>query len=112
MTDKFKPTKATAYEKMRSKALRNSEIQAEYEAFRIQYELAEKMRKKREQANLTQEDVAELLHTKKPAISRLEATSSKANLPSPSLSTLCRYAVALGYTLKISLVPIKKDTKI
>lgn len=107
MRNKFKPTKPQAYEALRKKALQHPEIQAEYEAFRIQYELAKKMRKKREDAQLTQEDLAKLLHTQKPAISRLEATGRKINSPSPSLDTLCRYAVALGYTLKINLVRLK-----
>ena len=105
MSEQYKPTKPGLYEKMRKKALKNPEISAEYEAFRLQYELAEQMRKKREAINMTQEDVAEQMHTKKTTISRLESTRDAKH--SPSISTLCRYAMALGYTLKISLVPVK-----
>ena len=51
---------------------------------------------------LTQEQMAEILHTNKSNISRLESVSSNI---SPKLSTLTDYAAAVGYKLKIEFVP-------
>jgi transcriptional regulator with XRE-family HTH domain len=45
-------------------------------------------------AGLTQEELAEILHTKKSNISRLERVNSKS---SPKLSTIEEYAKAVGY---------------
>lgn len=54
------------------------------------------------EAGKTQEEVAQLMHTKKSAISRLENSKGK---HSPSLYTLKKYAEALGCELKMQLVP-------
>jgi hypothetical protein len=108
MANKFKPTHPSVHEKMRATALKDPALRAEYESFRIQYELAARMKKLREKIRLTQEAVAELMSTKTPMISRLESINSK---HSPSIGTLCKYANALGYTLKIDLVPLKSKNK-
>jgi transcriptional regulator with XRE-family HTH domain len=63
------------------------------------------MRETREKANLSQEDVAERMHATRSAVSRLE--SSGTGRHSPSLETLLKYAQALGYSIKINLVPAK-----
>jgi DNA-binding XRE family transcriptional regulator len=99
----------------RSKSLHNAlkkhvyndpEAYAEYQAFNLQLELAEQMKKARERMDLTQEDVAEMMHTKKQAISRLESATDE-HKNSPSLKTLIKYAVAIGYKLQIKFVPEK-----
>ena len=51
---------------------------------------------------VTQEELAEILHTKKSNISRLENVNSKI---SPKLSTIEQYAKAVGCKLEISFVP-------
>ena len=56
----------------------------------------------RKRAGLTQEKLAELLHTKKSNISRLESANSNM---SPKLSTIEEYAKAVGYKIKINFVP-------
>jgi transcriptional regulator with XRE-family HTH domain len=66
-----------------------------------------KFKKARLKRNLTQDNVAEIMHTKKPAISRLE-TSIDDVKNFPSLLTLVKYASALGYELKVGLIPIKQ----
>lgn len=69
-------------------------------------EIALLMRKAREKAKLSQEDVAERMHTTRSAVSRLE--SYGAGRHSPSIETLLKYAQALGYAVKINLVPVKE----
>ncbi len=53
--------------------------------------------------NLSQEDVAEKMHSSKSAIARLE--SAKGSKHSPSISTLKKFAEAIGCHLEIKLVP-------
>jgi len=61
----------------------------------------------RQQAGLTQEQIAVVLHTQKSNISRLENVNSKI---SPKLSTIEEYAQAVGYNIEINFVPIQKGT--
>jgi len=56
--------------------------------------------KARAKAGLTQEAVAQRMGTTKSAVSRLES----AGLHAPSLSTLKRYANAVGCELQVKLV--------
>lgn len=86
--------------------LADSEARAIYEATKLQIDLSMKLKKARLKKNLTQNDVAEIMHTKKPAISRLE-TSNEDVKNFPSLLTLVKYASAIGYELKVGLIPIK-----
>ncbi|HSW68905.1 MAG TPA: helix-turn-helix transcriptional regulator [Gammaproteobacteria bacterium] len=78
-----------------------------YERKRREIEIALMMRETREKANLTQDEVAELMHTTRSAVSRLEASGIGRH--SPSLETILKYANALGYTLKIKLVPMRES---
>lgn len=55
----------------------------------------------RVQAGLTQEDVAASMGTTRSAISRLEGAGKH----SPSVSTLKRYAKAVGCDVEIRLIP-------
>jgi DNA-binding XRE family transcriptional regulator len=71
-----------------------------YDALELEYQLANQMLKARARAGLTQDAVAEKMGTSKSAISRLEAVGKHA----PSLSTLKRYAEAVGCELQVKLV--------
>src|SRR4051812_5231289 len=88
----------------------DAESIAAYEAFRMQYELAEHLKKLREKAHLTQEEVAKKMETHKPVISRLESVSTSTK-HLPSILTLIKYAEAVGYRIKISFVPDKYRNK-
>ncbi len=66
-----------------------------YESFKIGVLL----KQAREDANMTQAEVAEKLHTKKPAISKIENHAKDIRL-----STLEKFASAIGKKLKISIV--------
>lgn len=92
----------TLHQELKQSVLNDDKARAEYEAFKLQLELAEKMKKSREKAHLTQEDIADKLHTQKSVIARLEAAGGRGK-HSPSLKTLVRYANAIGYSLEIKL---------
>lgn len=89
-----------SFEAFKEKAMQREEVKAEYNDLMPIFELKNKMIKARLEANLSQEQVANILHTKKSNISRLESPNSK-NLP--NLSTLIEYAKAVGFNLEINL---------
>lgn len=91
--------------KLRAKALKNPEVLAEYEQFKLEFELAEQLKTMRQKMKISQEAVAESMHSSKSAISRLESAKS-GHKHSPSISTLRRYADAIGCALEIKLKPI------
>jgi DNA-binding XRE family transcriptional regulator len=72
-----------------------------YVALEEEYALAKEMLAARARLGLSQEAVAEIMGTTKSAISRLEAVGKHA----PSLTTLKKYAHAVGCHLEIRLVP-------
>ena len=72
-----------------------------YQALEEEYALVDELLTARSQAGLTQEQVAEAMGTTKSAVSRLEGGSKH----SPSVTTLKRYAKAVGCEVEIRLVP-------
>ena len=74
-----------------------------YDELELEYQVADQLLKARSRAGLTQDAVADLMGTTKSAISRLEAAGKH----TPSLSTLQRYAHAVGCKLQVKLVPEK-----
>ena len=86
----------------KKKALKNPEIKSEYTKLSSAYTLRKQLIKIRKDAGFTQEELADLLHTKKSNISRLENVNSRI---SPKLSTIEDYAKAMGYKLEINFVP-------
>ena len=95
--------KRTTLAEFKTKALQNSEVKEQYEALAPAYQLRKKLVNLRKRAGFTQEDLAEIMHTQKSNISRLESVNSKS---SPKLSTLEDYAKAVGYKLKINFEPM------
>ena len=90
------------YEEFRAKALKRPGVKAAYDALAPAFEMKRRMIALRKAAGLTQEQMAELLSTKKSNISRLESVSSGV---SPRLSTVRNYARVLGYAVKIEFEP-------
>jgi DNA-binding XRE family transcriptional regulator len=86
-----------------AKAAQKKGFSEAYDALELEYQLAAQMLKARARAGLTQEGVAERMGTTKSAISRLEGVGKHA----PSLSTLRRYAEAVGCQIQVKLVPQK-----
>jgi DNA-binding XRE family transcriptional regulator len=69
------------------------------------YDLVRELVSARTRAGLTQEQVAAVMGTTKSAVSRLEGIAG----PSPSVTTLHRYARAVGCELEIRLVVRQRD---
>ncbi len=83
--------------------LNDPEVKQEYNTLKPYYELRQKLIALRKEAGFTQEELAQLLHTKKSNISRLESVNTK---NSPRLSTIEEYAHAVGYNVEIKFVRI------
>ncbi|MFH0787418.1 MAG: helix-turn-helix transcriptional regulator [Pseudomonadota bacterium] len=90
-----------------SKALKRKGFRKAYEALEEEYGLTRQMLSARARFGLTQEAVAELMGTTRSAVSRLETAGKHA----PSLTTLQKYAQAVGCRLEIKLVPNSRLTK-
>jgi predicted transcriptional regulator len=90
------------FQKFKKKALADPELAKEYNELFPAYALRKQLIKIRKNAGLTQEELAEILHTKKSNISRLENVNSTI---SPKLSTIEQYAKAVGCKLEINFVP-------
>jgi len=89
------------------KALKRKGFRKAYEDLKEEYTLTREMLAARSRFGITQETVAELMSTTKSAVSRLEAMGKHA----PSLTTLKKYAQAVGCRLEIRLVPNSRLTK-
>ena len=77
---------------------RDPEFAKNYESGYQEFKIGVMLKMAREEAGLTQEQLAEKLHTKKTAISRMENHAEDIKL-----STLEKFAQALGKTLRIEV---------
>jgi DNA-binding XRE family transcriptional regulator len=84
-----------------AKASKRAGFDEAYDALELEYQVVSQLLKARTKAGLTQDAVAERMGTTKSAVSRLESAAKHA----PSLSTLKRYAQAVGCELQVRLVP-------
>jgi ribosome-binding protein aMBF1 (putative translation factor) len=73
-----------------------------YDALAEEFALASAMIEARAKAGLTQQQLAERMHTTQTVIARLESGKSK-----PSTRTLERFAAATGMRLRISFEPVR-----
>ena len=73
-----------------------------YDALKEEFALAAAIAEARGRAGLTQEEVAQRMHTTQSNIARLEAGRT-----TPSTRTLEKFADAVGARLKISFEPIR-----
>lgn len=97
-----------SFKDFKQRSLKDESVKREYDALADEFMIARELIRARAKAKLTQEDVAELMHTSKSNISRLESVDS----PNwPNLNTLIKYAAAVGCELQIKLTPIKKGPK-
>lgn len=89
--------------KMRAKLMEDPAFRAEFERIeREEMPMFDAILAARKAAGLTQAQVAERMGTKAPAVARLE-NALITGTPSPSLSTLRKYAAALGKRLEVRL---------
>lgn len=88
-------------------ARKRPDFREAYDSLEEEYMLVREMLSARSKSGLTQEAVAELMGTTKSAVSRLESAGKHA----PSISTLKRYAEAVGCDLQIKLIPRSSSTR-
>ncbi|MEK9499126.1 helix-turn-helix transcriptional regulator [Photorhabdus sp. P32] len=79
---------------LKSKALANPDVKAEYDALEPEFELINTLLRMRHAAGLTQNQVAQRMGTKETNISRLEKGNGN-----PTLKTLLNYAKACNCEL-------------
>lgn len=82
--------------------LRKPAVSAEYKALGPEFALLDQLLKARARAGLSQAEVARRMGTHAPAVARLEASLGSGG-HSPSLSTLRKYAAAVGKKLVVRL---------
>lgn len=92
-----------SHSQLKEKALKKRSVREEYEALEPEFNLLREMLKARNDAGLSQADVAERMGTKPPAITRLESSLTSGR-HSPSIATLKKYAKAVGCHLEIKFV--------
>tara|TARA_R110002153_G_scaffold150492_2_gene302017 strand:+ start:294 stop:572 length:279 start_codon:yes stop_codon:yes gene_type:complete len=83
-------------QKLKQRAAANAEVRTEYEKLETEFNLIDQLLTMRNKAGLTQEQLAERMHTQKSNISRLEKGNTN-----PSWSTLLKYAHACGFELTL-----------
>ena len=83
------------------KARKRRGFDAAYKALAVEYAVANAMLAARARAGLTQEAVASRMGTTKSTVSRLESGGKHA----PSLTSLRKYAKAVGCEIEIRLIP-------
>jgi DNA-binding XRE family transcriptional regulator len=92
------------HEELKAIALSNPAVRAEYDRIeREEMPMLDAILTARKAAGLTQAQVAERMGTKAPAVARLE-NALVTGKPSPSLTTLRKYAAALGKKLEVRFV--------
>ena len=91
------------HQEVLERAQRRKGFAEAYEALGPEYEVMALLLKARTKAGLTQDAVAQRMGTTKSAVCRLESAHRHA----PSLTTLRKYAQAVGCDLKVTLVPHK-----
>lgn len=89
------------HKQLRAKALKSSEVRAEFQKAGEEFVLLDEFLKARTERGLTQAQVAEKIGTTQSAVARMESGHGK---HSPSFATLSRYAEALGCKLEVRLV--------
>ena len=91
------------HDELKKAALLREDVKTEYEALAPEFELLRTLLKARQDAGLTQAQVAERMGTRASAIARLEAALANGK-HSPSVATLQKYAHAVNRRLEIRLV--------
>ena len=101
MADREYRPVAHDHDQFLARAMKRKGFARAYAESADEYQLVRELLAARAKAGLTQEQVAESMGTTKSAVSRLEAVGKH----SPSVSTLKKYARAVGCEVEIRLVP-------
>ena len=96
--------KTLTHQQMVSKMLKNPAVKAEVKKLNSEeFSILDQILAARKEAGLTQAQVAKRMGTQAPAVARLESALLTGK-HSPSLSTLRKYAAALGKKVELHLV--------
>lgn len=85
---------------------RNPDFPKLLEAAERRRKLLRTLAERRREQDLSQTEVAAVMRTSQPALARLEGAASDAKL-----STIERFAAALGYQIEYRLVPARRRSK-
>jgi transcriptional regulator with XRE-family HTH domain len=96
------------HKELKSRALERDDVRAEYDRLDEEFAFLDEFLKARAAAGMSQAEVAERMGTTQSAVARMESGHGR---HSPSLSTLRKYARALGYRVDLRLVKEKENTK-
>lgn len=88
---------------LKKKALKRKGVKAAYDEMEPEFTILRELLQARRNAGLSQADIAVKMGTKAPAVTRLESSLTSGK-HSPSISTLKKYAQALGCHLEIKLI--------
>ena len=100
----IKKNKPLSHKQMVNKMLQKQAVKEELDRLnREEFAILDQILAARKAAGLTQAQIAERMGTQAPAIARLE-NSLATGKHSPSLSTLRKYAAALGKRVELRLV--------
>jgi len=91
------------HSEIRAQALENVDTKAAFDGMKAEFDLLRQMLAARQRNGLNQAEVAQKMGTHAPSITRLESSLGNGR-HSPSISTLQKYAKAVGCTLEINLV--------
>ena len=91
------------HSELKKKALKKKNVKTIYEELEPEFSLLRELLNARQKAGVSQAEIATLMGTKAPAITRLESSLSSGK-HSPSIATLKKYANALGCHLEIKLI--------
>jgi len=92
--------KRATFKDFKKKALEDKEVKKEYDNLSPLFEIKKNLINARLKKGLTQDEVAKRIGTSKSSISRLESIN---NTLMPNITTLMKYAEALGLRLSIGL---------
>jgi transcriptional regulator with XRE-family HTH domain len=91
------------HSEFKKQAFKRPGVKAAYEEMEPEFSLLRELLRARQNAGLSQAEIAEKMGTKAPAVTRLESSLSSGK-HSPSIATLKKYAKALGCHLEIKLI--------
>ena len=92
--------KRPTFKDFKKQALSDAEVKAEYDALAPLFDIKKQLINARLNTGLTQDEIAHKIGTSKSSISRLESLN---NSFMPNISTLMKYAKALGLRLSVGL---------
>jgi DNA-binding XRE family transcriptional regulator len=94
------------HEEMLAESMKDPAFRKAYKEAEQDFAFFDECVEARKRAGMTQGDVAKRMGTSIAAVSRIETAGDRNFRPSPSVSTIQRYAAALGCRLVLKLEPI------